>query len=239
MKRIKLLGVSLIAVVAVLALTASSAMAEEKTKMLPESGVSFTSTSGPGTLETKGGSKVTCTKDKDTGTIDSANLGKFTVDFEGCKLGTEECTGVNEAKEVILMKGVYHFWLALELKTGETKESLVGALVFLIEEFHFTCKVGGIFNALVLVLGCVAALAEPLNTLAEITKDVFKQSKGVQLIILVLPQEAKEEIKCILLSSVNGGAFEQSGAEGTDENKAFKVGEKPVTVLLMNPEALP
>jgi hypothetical protein len=134
---------------------------------------------------------------------------------------------------------VYHFWLALELKTGETKESLVGALALLVEEFHYTCRVGGVFNELILVLGCVAALAEPLNKLTEVTKDILSQSKGVQLITLVLPQEAKEGIKCTLLASVNGGTFEQMGLEGTDENKEFTKEGVPVTVLLMNPEALP
>jgi hypothetical protein len=75
MTRIKPLILSLATALALTALAATSAAAEEKTKMLPESGVSFTSTGGAMTLETKGGSRLACAKTKDTGTIDSANLG--------------------------------------------------------------------------------------------------------------------------------------------------------------------
>jgi hypothetical protein len=239
MTRIKLIGLSLIAVIALLALTAASASAaEEKTKMLPESGVTFTAKSGVGKLTILNLSNVVeCKKDKGKGTIESANLGKFETDLEECKAGTGTCTGTGEASGVILTKGTFHFWLALETLNG-VANTLVGALVFLPEEAHYTCVVAGL-NQLFLVKGCMAALATPLNTLASITKDTFALAgggAGDQLITLVLPQEAAGEIECVLLTSINGGAFTMSALEDVAENENFKKGETAVTVLLMNPE---
>jgi hypothetical protein len=240
MVRMKLLGVSLIAALSLVALTAASASAEEKTKMLPEAGVVFTSTSGEARLSILGStSEIICKKDKGKDTIDSANLGKFEIDFEECKFGTATCTGAAEAAGVILVKGVYHFWLALETLNG-VANTLVGALVLLLEELHLTCVVVGL-NTLFLIKGSVAALATPLNTLTTTTKDTFALAGGVagdQLITQVLPQESTKEIECVLLTSVNGGAFTMSALSGgTEENGHFKKGETEVTVLLMNPEA--
>jgi hypothetical protein len=242
MTRIKLIGLSLIAVIALLALTAASASAaEEKTKMLPESGVSFTGKGGKGKLSIVGlPTTVNCEKGKGKGTIESANLGKYETDFEECHfngVATEPCTGAGEATAVILNKGTFHFWLALETLNGVAK-TLVGALVFLPEELHFTCVVAGL-NQLFLVKGCVAALSTLLNTLVSTTTDTFALAGGVagnQLITEVLPQEKTTEIECILLTSVNGGAFTTSALEGKAENETFKKGAETVTVLLMNPE---
>jgi hypothetical protein len=239
MTRIRLLGVSLMAVFAIFALTASMASAEEeKTKMLPAAGVSFTSKQvGEGVLEQKEGTfTVKCKKGKGSGTIETANLGKYTTLFEECKDSAGgKCTGASDAVETILNKGLFHFWLALELLNG--KNTLVGALAFLPEELHFTCVDLGV-NVLVLVNGCVAALATPLNELTTVTKDVFAQTGGVQLIIKVLPAGSTVEEECKLLSAVGAGAFKQSGLKGEAENENFKVGETKPTILLMNPAAV-
>jgi hypothetical protein len=244
MARIRLIGVSLMAVFAIFALTASVAAAEEKTKMLPEANVTFTGKGGEGKLQSTANTlEIKCKKGKGTGTIESANLGKYSTTFEECtsSLGGT-CTGSGDTSGNITNSGTYHFWLALELKTGERRETLVGALVFLPTEKHLTCVVLGT-NNLVLVKGCVAALAEPLNTLTEVTKDVFANNgtRGVQLITKVLPSGRTEEENCILLSSrdLTGEVFAQSALVGTAENEKFMVGAEKVTVLLMNPEGLP
>jgi hypothetical protein len=241
MSRIRLLGLCLVAVFALSAVAVSVAAAEEKTKMLPESGVAFTGKQvGEGELTVvSGGFAVKCKTATGSGTIESANLGKFKTTFKECGVagGTKNCTTVGQAEGVITSEGVYHFWLAKEkLSTGE---ALVGALVELPTETHFTCVVIG-FNQLVIVKGCVAALATPLNTLASVTKDTFallENKVGKQLITKVLPQEKTTEESCILLSSKNGGAFEESALKTIGENENFKVGTTAVTVLLMNPEA--
>jgi hypothetical protein len=244
MTRIKLIGLSLVAVIALLALTATSASAaEEKTKMLPESGVTFTSKSGEGKLTILGlATSVICKKDKGSGTIESANLGKYETIFEECHSNgstTNNCKGATDTTAgIILSKGTYHFWLALETLNG-VPNTLVGALVFLPEEIHFTCVIAGL-NNLFLVKGCLAALATKLNTLVSTTTDTFALAGGVagdQLITEVLPQGAEKEIECVLLTSVNGGAFTMSALENVAENETFKKGAETVTVLLMNPES--
>jgi hypothetical protein len=238
MSRIKLLGVSLVAVFALFALTAASAMAvEEKTKMLPETGVTFTGkqTAEVGKLVQSGSEKVVeCKKGKGTGTIESANLGKYTTTFEECSSSGAPCTGLGDAAKTIKNEGTYHFWLALETLNG-TANTLVGALVFLPIEKHFTCELLGI-KVLILVKGCVAALATSLNTLVATTKDIFRQRAiGVELITEVLPEGTTKEIECKLLSEENSTGFKQSSIVGEAENEKFKKGETVPTILLMNP----
>jgi hypothetical protein len=238
MSRIRLLGVCLIAVFAFSAIVATAAMAEEKTKMLPESGVKFISKGGKGELTTLGGVlSVKCEKlTGKNGTIESANLGKYETLFEECTSSGGKCTGVGLTTGDILNAGTYHFWLALETLNG-TANTLVGALVFLPEELHFTCVVIGT-NVLVLVKGCIAALATPLNALASVTKDTFAVTgAGDPLITKVLPAGSTAEIECLLLSSKSEGTFEMSGLTVVAENEKFESGGTALTVLLMNPEA--
>jgi len=233
----KLLGVTLLAVIALTVMAAASALAAEPTKMLPEpteaKPLTGTDKSGEGVLVTTGGNEVKCKKDVSSFSATTPNKGTFHVTFESCKakvpiIGSAPCTGVGDEKEKILLLGTVEYWLAL------LSSKLVAALVFLIEEFHFTCEALG-QKQLILVKGCAAALAEPTEKLTKTTKDVFKEeSKGVSDIREVLPVEAKEEIKCVTLTSVNGGAFEESGQTGTDENEKFEQGSKAVEVLLMN-----
>lgn len=236
MKRIRLLGVALMAVFALGVIAAASASAQEPTKVLPEpteaKPLMGTSKSGPGTLLTVGKNEVTCKKDTDTFSATTPNLGTFHATFEECKtvvLGQKlTCTGVGDKEGLILLLGTVHYWLAL------LSAKLVAALVFLFEEFHFTCK-NALAKALVLVKGCAAALAEPTEKLTKVTKDIFKEEKsGVPDIKEVLPSEAKSEIKCITETNVNETKFEESAQTGTDENEAFKQGGAEVEVLLMN-----
>ena len=220
-----------------LALTTSTAAAEEKTKMLPESGVTYTFTQGPGKMVQQGGSSIDCKKGKGAGTIESANLGKYEILFEECtSTGGSICTGTGDATGTLLTKGIYHFWLALETLNGVAK-TLVGALVYLPEEGTGGCTLLGV-TVPITVKGCEAALATPLNRLVSTTKDTFEQaSNGVQLIINVLPQEKTTEIECILLSKKGTGPFEQTSLVGVNNNSTFKKGAETVTILLMNPEA--
>ncbi len=216
----------------------------EPTKVLPlpstTSPLSLKGKGGKGVLLTVGkegkeGSEVKCEKTAGTGSFTSANLGEFTTTFEGCKakvpiIGTAPCTGEGDEKEKILLKGEVHYWLAL------LSGKLVAALVFLFKELHFTCEALG-QKQLILVKGCAAALAEPVETLTKTTKDVFKEEKsGVSDIREVLPQETTKEIKCITETNVNAGGFIESAQTGTIENEEFKQGGKAVEVLLMNKE---
>lgn len=77
---------------------------------------------------------------KGSGTIESANLGKYEALFGECNsTGGARCTGAGDVGGTILSKGTYHFWLALET-LNIIKDTLVGALVLLPEE----AKVGAL-----------------------------------------------------------------------------------------------
>jgi hypothetical protein len=233
MTRLKTIGAALMAILALSALAVAMASAAEPTKMLPSAGITFTSKSGPGTLLTAVKSnEVKCKKDTGTGTIDTTNLGNFHTEFKECKAkvgGLEgPCTGEGEAPEVILLLGTFHYWLAT------LDKALVGALVFLIREFHFTCEIFGL-KQLILVKGCAAALAEPTEKLTTVTKDVFKETKsGISDIKTVLPENSTKSMSCITLTNVNNEGFEESAQTGTAENEKFKKGAEAVEILLMN-----
>jgi hypothetical protein len=233
MQLIKRFGVVLMAVFALGVIVAATASAEA-TKVLPEpskaSPLKSTSKGGKGTLETVGGSKVECEAATGKSEFTSPNLGSFSVLFEKCKSFVFEnltCTGVGDNSGTVLLSGEVHYWLALLSKT------LVGALVFLFKEFHFTCA-GAFVKALVLVKGCGAALAEPTEKLVKLTKDVFAQTKGVSDIKQVLPENSTTELTCNTQTNVNETKFEESGQLGTAENEKFEQGGKSVEVLLMN-----
>jgi hypothetical protein len=113
MHRIKLLGLTLIAIFTLGAIASTTAFAEETGNplvLLPKGGtfpVTFEGTSEKATLEgTKSTNKIQCEKDKNKGTIDSPRLGKVEIDFEGCKEPTSKakCTTPGDAAGTILVK---------------------------------------------------------------------------------------------------------------------------------------
>jgi hypothetical protein len=235
MTRLKLFGIMMVAAFAILT---SVAAAEEKTKMLPESGVTSTGKQVGGVkLIQKGGTEVECKSGKGSSTIEAANLGKYTTTFEECTSSGGKCTGEGEATGVILTSGAYGFWLALETLNG-FEHTLVGALVQLPSQTKFSCVILGISVSVVVLAGCTAALATPLNTLTSTTSDTFAQiANGEELITKVLPPNSTSEILCTMLSNKAGGTFELSSLVGKAENSNFKKGAESVTTLLMNPEA--
>ncbi len=156
MNRIKLLGLAIMAILALSVVAVATAAAEEKTKVLPEPTAALpltnTTTGGESSLVTVSGSKITCKKNSGTASMTSDNLGSFTTLFTECKgpLSTT-CTGTGDPSGLIALSGTVHFWLAL---LGTT---LVGALAFLIKEFKFTCTTTGISEEVTVASGCQAA----------------------------------------------------------------------------------
>ena len=154
MRRIKLLGLALVAVFASAAALSTSAFALTLPENLPVSATERTWTGGSeGKPELLGGGlpeAVVCEKAPATGTEEAGKpLGLFHIDFEGCKTKTTKvaCTGLSEASEVILALGTWH--LVFDKKTPE----LLTAVLFLVEHVHFLCGI-----VLILVLGSVLCL---------------------------------------------------------------------------------
>ena len=182
MRRLKLLGLSLMAVLALSTLASAVAHAAiTPPLMLPGPGTTFTITGlGEPELATVGGRKFRCEKVKGSGEATSDSLGTFKVLFEKCKdavLGTT-CTGLGLSSGTIETKGEYHLrWLLPEPQKSGTD------MVLLLEHVHYSCSI-----ALYLVLGCLVSMdiekddgtrLEP-NELVELFLILFLQTGGVQ-----------------------------------------------------------
>ena len=172
MQRLKILGVALMAVFALGAFVSATASAQ--VVILPEAAESFKGESGKGTLEVLPGGllkEVVCQKDKSEGTFEATKpLGTFHIDFESCKIaGAVACTGLGEAKEVILSLGTTHLVFD-KLGTGE---ALGVGVLFLVEPTHFECA-----GELLVVEGQVLWLIKPIETKAKHFEIVCKGAKG-------------------------------------------------------------
>jgi hypothetical protein len=158
MRRLKLLGLALAAVCALLVVMAASASAVEPLpSFLPGTAQNFTAEVDEANpkFETVGGLSVTCEKAPSTGTLElNKPLGLFHVAFgEKCKDSTgTECNGLSDTAGRILVLGTWHLVIDDEATLGV-------AVLFLIEPVHFSC--GAL--TLVEVTGSVECLVlEPL-----------------------------------------------------------------------------
>jgi hypothetical protein len=158
MQRFRILGVALMAVFALSAVMSATASAEVKILPTLTAEEKWTGESGSGTLEVLKGESIVCAKDKSEGTFEKEKpLGKFHIDFEGCKTaGGVTCTGLGEASGVILTLGTTHLvWDKLGAELG-------AGVLFLINTTHFLC-----LFILVTVDGEVLCLIKPVNTLTK------------------------------------------------------------------------
>jgi hypothetical protein len=224
MKRMKLFSMVFTPIFVLGVLGVTIAKAVEPTKILPAGVTSFKIKSGPRTLTTVNGTEISfCKNTIGSGLIPTLNLGTYFLELKGCQFLGFACTGEGDSSGVVLLLATFHYWLAL-LST-----SLVAAFVFLIAQFSFTCAGG-----LVSMRGCIAALAEPTETLTTITRGVFRDtSRGISDIRTVLPQNATKGIAC-KLEADGGGGFEEAAEIGTIEFEKFEQLSAAIKVLLMN-----
>ncbi|MBA3809375.1 MAG: hypothetical protein H0X28_13435 [Solirubrobacterales bacterium] len=168
----------------------------------------FTTTSGAGTLETAGGTKVKCTSDStEGGEVTGEKTDKVkAVIFKGCESSGFKCNTSGAA--------------AGEIKTNEL-ESTLGYINKTTKTVGIDLqpKGGGNFATFectafvkVTVKGSIIGTITPINTETTKYKLVFKQTKGKQE-----TQNLEGAAKDTLESSVNGGAFEGSGLESSEE----------------------
>jgi len=250
MKRIGIMGIALIAVLALSGLAVSSALAAEPTKILPEPTIELPLTAtvtqpAKGHLLTLDGLEVKCAKGSGSESWPSANLGTVIVLFTECTgpLSTI-CTGTGDPEGLIAVKAEVHFWLGLLMTGTKEKETseLIGALVFLLPSAGIPFKCENKTKTIkdeVVVKGCVAAqvLPESLNTLISKAHEEFAEwITGETKILKVLPQEAKEEISCLPTASVNGAAAELAALEVLFFVEKYIKNKVEITIELMNPE---
>jgi hypothetical protein len=216
MKRIRIMGLCLVAVVA-MSVAASSASAAPVfvTKAVvgepASSKIPIEATLGAAFLEAKSGTKITCTAGKSTGEITSkTTAAKNVTKFTGCESGGNPCENA-AAKEIVTK--------SLAGVLGGITSSLPGERLFdeatgkggTLAEF----KCAGVLNVIVKgsLIGSLSGAAGTTATAAETgklatSKLTFAESAGIQKYNKFAEGEGGTEQ---LESSVGGGSFEPSG----------------------------
>jgi hypothetical protein len=230
MKRIRIMGLCLVAAFAMSALVSSAASAEPVflTKTVVAEGVKIPikGTLGAAFLEGKSGSKITCTGGTATGEITGPQTSKNNVTtFTGCETGGLKCeSGVTEG--VILTK-------PLEAKLNGITSSLPGERLFSEAEgrggklAEFSCGGGAI--AVIVKGSLIGSLAGAAGTNAETGKLLptstltFAEAAGIQKYTSFSEGPEKGE-KEQLESSVGGKPYELSG-----QSVAVKLATVPST----------
>jgi hypothetical protein len=233
MKRIRIVGLCLVAVFAI-SIAASSASAAPVFYTKAGIGetvnkVNFTGTLGAAFLEGANGSKITCTGGTATGEVTGPTTAKKNVTtFTGCETQGFKCeSGVTEG--TIITKSLQGSLGALTatlpgLRLFDEGEGKGGKLA------EFSCAGGAIA---VLVRGSVigslsgAAGTEPANgKFASSNKLTLAEAKGTQKYSKFIEGEAGTEQ---LEASVAGGAFEKSGQSVIATLKSVPAGNLGVT----------
>src|ERR1700720_4403261 len=157
MRKLRMLGVALLALFAVGAVAAATSSAVLPV-FLPlatsANPVKFIDKSGAGTFRTAGGTVLTATSDESTGEYLSTALGEFDILFLGVKSSGVACTGLPDTVSgSVLVKGTFHLVYLLALSAKHV------GVAFLLNEVHFSCSI-----VLVRLRGCMIGLILPVNT---------------------------------------------------------------------------
>jgi hypothetical protein len=208
MHRIRLMGLALIAVLALGALVATAAMAE-KPEFSPSEKNAFTAVGGKAKFEQKGGiAPVSAEKSTGKGEVTNAKEGTFDELYENTTAPLSgKCTGL-EDKTVgsVLAKGGFKIGYLDKAKTK------VGVAFKLSSPIHFECEKT---VTLVTVEGAAIGEITPINTLTNVFTVVLTQTGGVNAFTEILNATNTAFEKFVLKSETNGGAFAQAGQETT------------------------
>lgn len=227
MKRIRIVGLCLVAVFAVSAVAVSSASASNFLFVEPKTGgfpTLFLSHGGEAKLVTVGGTEVKCTAVDNHGFVESPTLGLVLISFLNCStkvsIFTVKCTNTaNEGEIDVHLK----FHLGKALPSGNP------AVLFLLPggKFEFKCT----SLATVVVEGEVVGLLLETGTSNPLKPGVgyetvelsFKQTGGKQEDQTFDLSPLNEEMTGVhLKSSLNGGTVEEAAESTSDVLDGFK-----------------
>jgi hypothetical protein len=164
MRRIRLIVGVATAVLLCSAVAVAVAEAQVEPNLLGQKGsppLTFTGSSGVGTIETAFGKKIECVTDSPSGTFEpesGTNLtvtsGPFNINFETCSLAGTTCTGSGAGKGVIIVLGTFQLrWWGKAITEHKV------AFMALLKEASFTCG-----PIKIKLRGCVAGKVEPVNS---------------------------------------------------------------------------
>ena len=206
MKRLKVLGLFIMAVSMLSAtVAASSASAAMKNAEFTVASTG-TSTSGPGTLF--GPANITCLDDKDTTTATNKKEGTISIDFLDCSLLGEECHSLGDKTGTILTGGKY----LLVLLDINGKDQL--GILITIEPLHIECK---FLSTLVSVTGSVLGLIESKEKSKSKFLITIKAKGAKEQEVKEYLNEEEKAVKAGLKSSTDEGTAEESGEEAGED----------------------
>jgi hypothetical protein len=218
MRRLMLLGSTLVALIALgaaLSTTAFALVVQLPSEATARVNKGKSITENP-KFETLKENRVICTSAPSEGTEEATGKpeGQFHITFKGCK-GEEKnngikvaCNGLGDAAETILVLGTYHLWydkLAPELGV---------ATVFFINEVHFECNF--LIVKLFKVKGEVVCLDKEATLKQFHHSFQCTQTKG-DAAEKTYWNEKGEEQKAQLLQAENEGTFEESAEQAIGE----------------------
>jgi hypothetical protein len=219
MKRFRLLGVALLAFMA-LGVAGASVASAENPEILPlpttAAPLKFTSISAKGSepvLESAGGVTIKCKKLTNKGEFTSARLGLVTLDFEGeCESKGAKCKAEGDASGTILLSKADIHLVAFKISTVLR----LGVAVTVPPATNLVITCGVIKTE---VKGTAIGLASGItkDTKTKTVTAEFKQTKGAQEQKTCELDEAFCKGKTYNLESTLGGSFEQSGEAVIDE----------------------
>ena len=180
-------------------------------------GEAFSSSGGPSTLETVGGIKLTCEAEAGTGEYTEARTEIVNITFTGC---TSAPTVSCQSEGAVAGEITLH---ALEGGLGFIRDQIKEGRLFLSvgldlepsgsEPYVATFACGGVLegsDAQVLVRGSVIAPITPIDRMSPTASLRYTAARGQQR-----PEALEGAQADVLLTSLAGGAFEQSGLTAT------------------------
>jgi len=232
MKRIRIMGLSLVAVFALSAIVATSALAGKHTNTGP---LRIHAVSGIAFLELeKGAGKIQCETSETAGSITSATSGTVVATFKGCATLGKKCTSEGAAEGIIVTK-----LLATELNYINKAKNEVGSdfkPASGIYNAEFECPGSpDIFNK---VKGSVIGKVEPVGVMEVFSKSTLKESGGKQE-VENFEGGAKDTLISEVSSSGKGGPFGEFGGvqnvTSTVENQPQEVKKGKKTIKYADP----
>jgi opacity protein-like surface antigen len=203
MKRFTILGLAVLAVLAVSAMASASAWAVALPEF--ETLTNLTATSGAGKLNLTGAG-IKSTSAKTTVTATSKTEGTFDIMFEKATLGGEECHSLGDVAELILVLGK----LRLVRNVGGGK----ALVLFIPNETHIECKFAAtlvLIKAGSLTQGILGELT-PVLTLATAYTLKVVVTGGIQE-FTKYEEDAGTAATVKFEGSINGGAFKAATLE--------------------------
>jgi hypothetical protein len=217
MKTFRTFGVVLLVVASVGVATTAAASAETPKAQFLEGKTSttFTGTSGKWHLSTKGVPvSIECTTGKESGEVKSSGVGTLAVTLEGCTL-----LGAKALSLGVSVSGKIVFSASFSLAYGSLIP-LFAVFVAVIVEAHIEVPAVG---QLLLLKGSLILAFGNLTSGTEVTAThlIATVKEGKPGATKYWTESGGTESHPLLLTSVNGGAFEESGFEWAENNVSY------------------